>query len=223
MIFAVFSDVHGNLPALETFLKRTKGAVDAYLCLGDTVDYGPWNDECLEMISSLPGIRFVEGNHERLFLGTESIAAEIPIVREFYESSRKFFTRTDLIQDLPLCLELTNFLCTHTIDGKKVYKDTTIDIDRDYLIGHTHQQYSIERGGKRIVNPGSVGQNRGSIETINYAHYDTATDEFTFFEVPYKIDVVINELMARGYSERCINYYRNKRSRPGEIRTLQQT
>ena len=59
---AVFSDVHGNLPALEVFVKSTRGQVDMYVCLGDVVDYGPWNDECLEMTMGLPNIVLLEGN-----------------------------------------------------------------------------------------------------------------------------------------------------------------
>src|SRR6266568_7168235 len=68
LIVAVFGDVHANLPALETFLGQVEGHVDAYLCLGDVVNYGPWNDECLERITALPEVTLLEGNHERLFL-----------------------------------------------------------------------------------------------------------------------------------------------------------
>ena len=91
MIIAILSDVHGNLPALEKFVQRTRPIADSYLCLGDVVNYGPWNDECLELIHSLPGIVFIEGNHERLFLGTEPIQDEIALVREFYAHSMKYF------------------------------------------------------------------------------------------------------------------------------------
>src|ERR1039458_6931233 len=69
MIVALFSDVHGNLPALELFLSKMEGVADRFICLGDVVDYGPWNDECLERIAQLPNVSMPEGNHERLFLG----------------------------------------------------------------------------------------------------------------------------------------------------------
>ncbi len=40
--FAVFSDVHGNLPGLEAILADIEGrSVASVLCLGDLVGYGP--------------------------------------------------------------------------------------------------------------------------------------------------------------------------------------
>ena len=68
-----------------------------YVCLGDVVNYGPWNDECLEAISSLPNIVLLEGNHERLFRGDDPIDNELALVRQFYADSRSSFTRTDPI------------------------------------------------------------------------------------------------------------------------------
>jgi len=44
--FAVFSDVHGNLPALEAVLADVERRdVPATLCLGDLVGYGPFPNE----------------------------------------------------------------------------------------------------------------------------------------------------------------------------------
>ena len=38
-----------------------------YIC------YDSFNDECLEIVQSLPGIVCVEGNHERMFSGIENL------------------------------------------------------------------------------------------------------------------------------------------------------
>jgi predicted phosphodiesterase len=211
MMVAVFSDVHGNLPALERFARSTAPVADRYVCLGDVVNYGPWNDECLELVSSLPGIAFVEGNHERLFLGTAPVAEEIALVQEFYQHSIRSFTRRDLIAGLPTSFQLDRFVCTHTIEGRKVYVDTEIEVTSDCMIGHSHQQYQIERSGKWIVNPGSIGQNRSHIDIVNYALYDTSSGKVTLREEFCPIDRFVAELAARGYPETCINYYQNKR------------
>ncbi|MEA2977378.1 MAG: hypothetical protein QOF19_2898 [Alphaproteobacteria bacterium] len=211
MMVAVFSDVHGNLPALEKFVRSTRPIADCYVCLGDVVNYGPWNDECLELVNSLPGIVLLEGNHERLFLGAASVQEEIALVQEFYQHSIKYFTRRDLIAELPTLFQLDQFICTHTIDGKKVYADTEIEVTSDYMIGHTHEQYRIERSGKLIVNPGSIGQNRKQIDVFNYALYETSSHRVTLCEEFCPIDRLIVELKARGYPEACINYYQKKR------------
>jgi predicted phosphodiesterase len=210
MKVAVFSDVHGNLIALERFVRATRNAVDAYLCLGDVVDYGPWNDECLEMVRQLPGVTVLEGNHERLFLGVEDLDHEPPLVQDFFHHSRQFFSREDLIADLPRRSQLGIFECLHTIDGRSIYPETSIEISRDYMIGHTHQQFQIMRSGFRIVNPGSVGQNRKWIDMVDYSILDTESGAVEMRSIPYDFDLLLSELHRRHYPEQCIGYYANK-------------
>ena len=50
-LFAVFSDVHGNLPALEAILAdiERRGVADV-LCLGDLVGYGPFPNEVAALV-----------------------------------------------------------------------------------------------------------------------------------------------------------------------------
>jgi predicted phosphodiesterase len=210
VIVAVFSDVHANILALEAFLSDVKPVADSYLCLGDTVNYGPWNDECLERVLSLPGITMLEGNHERLFLHEHEVEREIPLVQSFYWHSRTSFSRADLITGLPQAAELGSFRCVHTIDGLRVFPDTDIAVDRDYLIGHSHHQYRIERSGQAIVNPGSVGQNRKRIDQVDYALYETETGAFDFKSVQYDFPGFLAEVKARKYPRTCIEYYERK-------------
>ena len=51
---AVFSDIHGNLPALEAVLAdiRARGAADV-ICLGDLVGYGPFPNEVAQLVREL--------------------------------------------------------------------------------------------------------------------------------------------------------------------------
>ena len=186
MKVAAFSDVHGNLIALERFVQATQNTVDAYLCLGDVVNYGPWNDECLEIIRQLPGITVLEGNHERLFLGTEDLDHEMPLVQDFFRHSRPFFSRKDLIADLPRNTHLGMFECAHTINDRSVYPDTPIEITRNYLIGHTHH-HSDQPIGFVIANPGSVGQNRKWIDMVDYLILDTVSGETQMHSIPYDV------------------------------------
>jgi predicted phosphodiesterase len=212
MIAAIFSDIHGNLPALETFAGCVRGKVDAYICLGDVVNYGPWSNECLELIQDFPGLVLLEGNHERLFLGTEDLSHELPLVQEFFRHSFQGFKRIDLISGLPRSHRLDHFLCVHTIDEKKIYADTAIEPSEDYFIGHTHHQFRIRRNGHEIINCGSVGQNRKHIDVINYALFNTESGDVTLCAAPYPFDRLIEEMRSRGYPQSCLDYYLNKRS-----------
>ena len=67
MRFGIISDIHANLEALESVLTELKG-VDAYLCLGDIVGYGPNPNECVERIAALPNLSCVIGNHDQAAL-----------------------------------------------------------------------------------------------------------------------------------------------------------
>lgn len=210
MIVAVFSDVHANLLALEAFLVAVRGVADRFVCLGDIVNYGPWNDECLERIHSLAGIEIVEGNHDRMFLDEAELEEQSPLVQEFFRASRASFTRFDLLDNLPLRTTLGPFTCSHTIGGHRVFEDTEIEVSEDHLIGHTHWQYSIVRGGRRIVNPGSVGQNRYRIDLVDYALYDSVDDAVSLHSVAYDFESFFGEVRRRGWPSRCLDYYERK-------------
>jgi predicted phosphodiesterase len=209
---AIFSDVHGNLPALEAFVESTRNEVDMYICLGDVVDYGPWNDECLQLVTGLPNIVLLEGNHERLFLGTEDIAHEPPLVREFYKHSIKSFTRRELIENLPAKYNLDQFVCCHTIDDKRVYRDTEVAVSGNYIIGHTHHAFDVKRDRNRIINCGSIGQNRRRLDKLSYAIVDPQANEIALVERDYPVERLLEEMRIRHYSQVCLDYYHSKLS-----------
>jgi len=213
MKIAIFSDVHGNLIALEQFIKATKHVVDSYICLGDVVNYGPWNDECLQLVVEMPNTTVLEGNHEELFKGAVSVDDELPLVKLFYAHSIRFFTRLDLIKSLPKHTDINNYRCVHTIDKRSIYEDTEIIIEQNFIIGHSHHQYKIERSNYFIINPGSIGQNRKWINLIDYLIFDTTNCEFVFKSLSYDVEKFISELRTRNYPSECIEYYSNKKRR----------
>ena len=63
----IFSDVHGNLPALELMLKNEKQA-DLFISLGDIVNYAPWSNECVQLLETIPNIVKLKGNHEDAYI-----------------------------------------------------------------------------------------------------------------------------------------------------------
>jgi len=61
---AIISDIHGNRVALEEVLRDCEVRnVDAILCLGDIVGYGPEPSECLALVRANCRIS-IRGNHE---------------------------------------------------------------------------------------------------------------------------------------------------------------
>ena len=73
MRIGIFSDVHANLPALETVLAKLRDeAVDLMYCLGDTVGYGPYPNECIELVRTNCKL-VLKGNHDSGLIGETSV------------------------------------------------------------------------------------------------------------------------------------------------------
>jgi diadenosine tetraphosphatase ApaH/serine/threonine PP2A family protein phosphatase len=71
---AVFSDVHGNLRALEAVLAAIDAdPPDELWCLGDLVGYGPKPNECCALVQARVS-RCLAGNHDLAVRGTIDLA-----------------------------------------------------------------------------------------------------------------------------------------------------
>lgn len=71
MVICVIGDVHGNLPALEAVLEKA-GDCDDFWCIGDTVGYGPFPDECINEVRLTCPVS-VAGNHDLGSIGKISL------------------------------------------------------------------------------------------------------------------------------------------------------
>ena len=76
MRYAILSDIHANLEALEVVLADVRRrACERIVCLGDFVGYGPNPNECVELLGPLVEGRSVAGNHDWAAVGKLDIAA----------------------------------------------------------------------------------------------------------------------------------------------------
>jgi len=65
MKYAIFSDIHGNFPALEAALTDAKKyGVDKYLFIGDYCSGYPYVNEVADALRALPNATIIAGNHE---------------------------------------------------------------------------------------------------------------------------------------------------------------
>lgn len=203
----IFSDVHGNLPALEKMLADA-GHADRYICLGDVVDYGPWSNECVDLVFSLPNCSVIQGNHETCF--SSGIYNGSGVSKIFFDFCLPHFDRHKKIAGLPERLEWQGYIFTHTLDDRNIYPDTDLSLDANYVIGHSHHQFKTVENGFELYNSGSVGQNRRYINIINYLVFDAEAHHMEMKSVAYDEMLVINEMRRRGYPSECVDYYNNK-------------
>jgi predicted phosphodiesterase len=62
-MYAVISDIHGNLEALEAVLRDVPEEVDIVYCLGDVIGYGASPNECCDLVREA-GMPVISGNHD---------------------------------------------------------------------------------------------------------------------------------------------------------------
>jgi len=208
MKITIFSDVHGNLPALEKLLKQ-ETASDQYVFLGDAVNYGPWSNECVDLIGGLENCICIRGNHEEYYLEGAYPGAN-QIAREFFGFCFPGFSRQDEIKKYRQQWQYADYTCVHTILDKNIYPDTALELDGNYFIGHSHHQFHTVSNGFSLYNAGSVGQNRKYINFANYLNWFPEEDRVDSLGFIYDADLVIGEMKQRGYPQACIEYYLSK-------------
>ena len=91
------------LPALEKaiLLCEKKFRVDKFICLRDVVGYGPWSNECVDIIKGLKNATKILGNHEEYFLN-RSCTSKNPLTKLFFYHRfiKKEISEWDTIQKI---------------------------------------------------------------------------------------------------------------------------
>ena len=79
----IFSDIHGNVLALEAILDYFKKIkVDSIFHLGDVMCMGPRPKECMDLLLSTPNLTCILGNHDNDYLNSNTIPPELSHVTQ---------------------------------------------------------------------------------------------------------------------------------------------
>ncbi len=151
MKYGIFSDIHGNLEALQAVLKRMDElGVERRVCLGDVVGYGPNPNECVELVREHSHIAIL-GNHDSVALGWEASESFNFYARRAIEWTREVLTpeSQDYLKALRY-LEAENDLCFvhasphspadwyYITDLEDAADSFNFFRERICFIGHTH-------------------------------------------------------------------------------------
>jgi diadenosine tetraphosphatase ApaH/serine/threonine PP2A family protein phosphatase len=72
-------------------------------------------------------------------------------------------------------------------------------VDADVVVvGHTHLQFELELAGKRVVNPGSVGQPKDGDPRAAFAVLDDGRERLC--RATYPVELTIDSLRSAGIS-----------------------
>ena len=154
MRYAIFTDIHANLEALETVLAKidelsSTEPIDQIWFLGDLVGYGPNPNECITILRKRTDV-VIAGNHDwaavgKLDLEDFSAAARISAewtAKQLTEEHREF------LRNLPERLEIGECTLVHGSPYGPLWEYLTSEVlaersfqhfnSRFCLVGHTH-------------------------------------------------------------------------------------
>jgi predicted phosphodiesterase len=227
MRFAIFSDIHANLEALEAvLLDAEEQKCTHFVCLGDVVGYNANPHECVARIREMD-CPMVKGNHDEQ-------ASLVESSRDFNELAEHAiaWTRENLgeedkqwLRDLRLQRQVRDFTIVHsTLDtpaqwgyvfnnldaaASFTYQHTTV-----CFFGHTHvpmafirddgvrrvrlDQLRIEPTKKYFINTGSVGQPRDGDWRAAYCIYNIDNGSVEQRRVKYDMETAQKKIIQAG-------------------------
>lgn len=231
----VVSDIHGNIEALRA-VAAAEPDVDRVLCLGDLVDYGPHPDAAVAWVRARASAT-VRGNHDHAVALGVDCGSDPTFRRLSVETRLKTAPMLDadalaFLRGLParrtVAVDGRRFELLHAaprdplfqyLPGTRVaeWKEAAADIDAELiLVGHTHLAGIVDLGGKRLVNPGSVGLPHGRDPRACYAVI--ADGEPMLKRVRYDVDRTVADLEACGLPDDVVrsleSLYRGRGPRP---------
>ena len=217
MKYAIVSDIHANIQAWDAVIEDIqKQGVDAILCLGDVIGYGPNPAEVLESCHQHVDY-FILGNHDAVIgnrmdsnLFNDSAKYLIEWTRnQLNDEAAKFFG------NMSLRMEGETFACAHAelaLPGRFSYlyepNDciSSFDATRQQVlfVGHTHMQakftwkdgrllqgksenFNLEEGARYLINAGSVGDPRDGKTNAHYVIYDEEKKSIQYRSIPFDI------------------------------------
>ncbi len=205
MRLGILADIHGNLPALEeALLVGGARGVEQWICLGDIVDGGRWDGECVALIRRR-NIPTVQGNHDvhhpdQLDDELEAFLAELP---------------EDLVEHGIFCTHISprtkrKRKVADRYEAWNVFDETS---HGQMLVGHSHlsvawrfnqrclpgecgetildfnQVYHLDPDSRHIISVGSLGYSRDLSPAPRFGVMNL--DERTLSIIPVSAEPVI--------------------------------
>ena len=216
MRIGLISDIHGNLPALESVLNAMP-SVDLLLCAGDLVGYYPdVNDVCDKMRQS--GAAIIRGNHDAYVTSElQPDASRVEAYRTVWTrehlSARNFAWLASLPMEMRFSFGNTRIILRHASPWDEItyiYRDSPSlpsiqpAAGEVLVFGHTHIPLHIPVAQGTLVNPGSVGQPRDYDPRASFSTLDTLTGTVHNFRCTYPVGEYQDRLRDMGWNAQMI-------------------
>lgn len=220
MRFAVVSDLHANLEATTAvFAEIDRRGVDAVLCLGDVVGYGPDPSETVDLVRERCETT-VLGNHD----AAVALDANVRVLpRDGQKAARLHQTllsddQTAWLAGRPLEATVHGVTLVHASPDEPeswLRLDSFTAIQAQFaafetpicFVGHSHKPavvsnslgvFTVRAGHRYIVDVGSVGQPRDHDPRASFAVFDGDAFTVEIVRVHYDVARTASKIVRRG-------------------------
>ncbi|WP_461207313.1 metallophosphoesterase family protein [Clostridium sp. DL1XJH146] len=228
MKVAIFSDIHGNLEALQEVIKDIKSrGIEKIFCLGDLVGYGPYQNEVIEFITG-EKIIIIGGNYDAAvafndinYIKDNEINRNFALpwaVNEVSENNKKILKTLPEKHTIDINGKTVKFVHGSTrkvneylLEDSQSANEVMEENDWDVLFcGHTHIPYIKKVKEKILVNVGSVGRPKNGTQNIYYAIMDTNNNDeinVEIVEIKHSNAKLIKGMEKRDFPQELITAY----------------
>lgn len=228
MRYAIISDIHSNLVALQNALDSIKTArVDTIICLGDVVGYGPRPNECVELVKDQCEVCLM-GNHDHAVLGLTDINYFNQYARESVLWTQRTISpeNKSFLKGLPFKHEVNDALFVHSTpikpeDWDYIFSENDARHHLDSIsqnlvfIGHSHipvvfpynhpsffeEKFQLDFDKERyIINVGSIGQPRNEDPRSCFVIYDDQEQSIDYVRLEYDVKKTFQDIIEKKLS-----------------------
>jgi len=205
-MYAVISDIHSNLDALEAVIDHIPNGMPI-LCLGDIVGYGAQPNEVIQAVQGLGPLVTIMGNHDHAVTSgnTEGFstpaAMAIAWTRQHITSANLQFLST-LRSEVHLELDKIHVGLYHASPRDSLFEYIYPDLSQEeteslinlskcrvVLLGHTHIPMKLSARTGIVANPGSIGQPRDGNPNASLGFLTLNAGKYDFENKRVKYDV----------------------------------
>ena len=217
MSYAVISDIHSNLDALDAVSAELPAGL-SIICLGDIVGYGAEPNEVIETIRSLRPLAVLMGNHDYAVVtgdvegfSTYAATAIIWTGKHITETNMQFLS--NLRPEVKLDLDSIPVALYHASPRDPLFEYVYPDINYEdvesiiadtkskvVLLGHTHIPMRLSAKAGILANPGSVGQPRDGNPNASFGFLTLSVEgcEFEIKRVKYEVESAAQKIRHVG-------------------------
>jgi len=227
---AVFSDIHGNLHALNAVLEAIDDlGLRTLVCCGDVVGYGAFPNECIEILR-FRRIPTLAGNHDHAACGKLDTEFFNVFAKQVAQWTQEHLSEEERawLASLPFVCHFEEFTLAHgSAHSPELFNYITSIFDAELsfecldkpvlFYGHTHiplaffdtvpmtytmdEEIRVNPDGKTLINIGSVGQPRNEDPRASCVLYDSDELVARMLRVPYDVKAAGRKIIEAGLPE----------------------